>query len=147
MPPENTQYLKKLDYFLFLFVFVCFCFFEGGIRTGFFGPEKNRLIAFKKVCDIAIIYSSEKSQHLVSRSGFSELQDFRREVMAWIASFRSGILSRFLFFCVANLRELSNSYFFWNQRKNRGFCWFQGEYQLLILANLLELSTEFEGNS
>ena len=46
--------------------------------------------------------------------------------MAWIASFRSGILSRFLFFCVANLRELSNFYFFWNQRKNRGFCWFQG---------------------
>ena len=64
----------------------CFVFFlgggGGGMRTGFFGPERNRLIAFKKVCDIAIIYSSEKSQHLVSRSGFSELQDFRREVMA-----------------------------------------------------------------
>ena len=33
----------------------------GGIRTGFFGPERNRLIAFKKVRDVAIIYSSEKS--------------------------------------------------------------------------------------
>ena len=61
MPPENTQYLKKLDCFLFC-LFVClFVFGGGGIRTGFFGPERNRLIAFKKVRDVAIIYSSEKS--------------------------------------------------------------------------------------